>query len=69
MYKLILAACLLISQAHADLSAFQMRFELVRNDQGAVVQIKDRSLQSATSLRPYIEFVRNTLKNEQALMA
>lgn len=69
MYKLLLAGLLFISQAHADLSSFQARFELVRNDQGAVVQVKDRSVQAATSLRPYIEFVRQTLKNEQALMA
>lgn len=69
MSKLILALCLLITSAHAGLGSFQARFDLVRNDAGQVVQIKDRSIQAATSLRPYIEFVRNTLKEEQALMA
>lgn len=69
MFKLLLAALVFISQAHADLASFQSRFELVRNEQGVVTQVKDRSIQAATSLRPYIEFVRQTLKNEQKLMA
>ncbi|MCR9204907.1 MAG: hypothetical protein NXH75_10035, partial [Halobacteriovoraceae bacterium] len=45
------------------------RFQFVRNDQGELQLVRDRSITMNFSIRPYLEFIKNSLKEEQALMA
>lgn len=51
-----------------NLSAFKKRFEFVRNDQGGVEYIRDRSITAKFSIAPYLKFIKESLQEEQALM-
>jgi hypothetical protein len=51
-----------------NLSAFKKRFEFVRNDQGGVEYIRDRSITAKFSIAPYLRFIKESLQEEQALM-
>lgn len=52
----------------ADLTAFNKRFEFVRDEQGALRLIRDNSMTTRLSIRPYIEMLRNRLVLEQKIM-
>lgn len=56
------------SSSATDLSAFKKRFEFVRNDQGEVEYIRDRSITAKFSIAPYLKFIKESLQREQALM-
>lgn len=49
--------------------AFHKRFQVIRNADGKLVGIRDRTLPVKFSVVPYIEMVKSQLKNEQALMS
>ena len=52
-----------------DLNAFKKRFQINRDEQGNLTFIRDTSIQSQFSIQPYIEFIKETLLNEQSLMS
>ena len=56
------------SLAQADLQSFEQRFEFIRNDQGQVVMVTDRSITTEFSVRPYIQQIKKMILSEQALM-
>ena len=59
---------MLISSQVFAVQTFDKRFKIVRNENGDVVTVKEPSLFTQFSIRPYIEFIKNNLKMEQALM-
>ncbi|MCO4793922.1 MAG: hypothetical protein KC493_09425 [Bacteriovoracaceae bacterium] len=63
----LLTFFLLVPQAFALPDAFQKRFKFVKKD-GKLVEVRDRSLTAGFSIRPYIKFIKENLKKEQALM-
>lgn len=64
---LVLAFFLAVPSAFALPEAFQKRFKFVR-DNGKLVEVRDASMTAGFSIRPYIEFIKENLKKEQALM-
>ena len=64
---LVLAFFLAVPSAFALPEAFQKRFKFVRED-GKLVEVRDTSMTAGFSIRPYIEFIKENLKKEQALM-
>lgn len=54
--------------AYSSLASFNERFEIVQKD-GKTVGIRDRSMPLSFSIRPYIEFIKGSILEEQALMA
>lgn len=57
------------SSAHAyDLAPFKKRFEFVRNDEGNVEFVRDKSIVMNFSIRPYLKFIKESLQQEQKLM-
>jgi hypothetical protein len=65
--SLLLCLFTFTSQA-ANLTSFKKRFEFVRNDSGEVEYVRDRSITMNFSLRPYLQFIKESLQTEQALM-
>ncbi len=51
-----------------DLAPFKKRFDFVRNDQGEVEFVRDRSIVMNFSIRPYVQFIKDSLQSEQKLM-
>lgn len=51
-----------------DLTNFKKRFEFVRDQQGKLQMVKDRSIRMQFSIAPYLTFIKESLKQEQALM-
>ncbi len=49
-----------------DLSGFNKRFDLVRNENGAVTTIKLKTVIPTFTIRPFLEQLKNELKREQA---
>jgi hypothetical protein len=47
---------------------FEKRFKIVRDQDGKVVTIKEPSLFTKFSIKPYIKYIKENLKTEQALM-
>lgn len=64
---LVLAFFLAVPSAFALPEAFQKRFKFVR-DNGKLIEVRDASMTAGFSIRPYIEFIKENLKKEQALM-
>lgn len=63
----ILAGLMLSLGAFAqDLSGFQSRFQLVKNEEGRVTAIKLKKVVSSFTIRPFLEQIKNDLKKEQA---
>jgi hypothetical protein len=58
-----------MSQAFATPGQFQERFKFERNDNGELVQVVDQSIKMRFSIKPYIDFIKESLTQEQALMA
>lgn len=56
-----------ISQA-ASVDAFTKRFELIKKE-GKLIAIRDRTLDSNFSIKPYLKFIKETLLEEQRLMS
>lgn len=52
----------------ANLGPFKKRFEFVRNDAGEVQLVRDSSIKMKFSIRPYLQFIKESLIQEQALM-
>jgi len=48
--------------------AFSKRFQIVRNSDGSLLGIRDRTLPVKFSVKPYIEMIKSQLKAEQALI-
>lgn len=69
MIKWILVLFVFMSQAFATPGQFQERFKFERNDNGELVQVVDQSIKMRFSIKPYVEFIKEALKQEQALMA
>lgn len=63
----LLVLMLFTSQVFA-VATFEKRFKIVRNDDGQVISVKEPSLISKFSIKPYIQFIKENLKTEQALM-
>ncbi len=63
----LLVIMLFSSQVFA-VASFEKRFKIVRNDDGQVISVKEPSLISNFSIKPYIEFIKESLKTEQTLM-
>jgi len=51
-----------------DLAPFKKRFEFVRNDEGQVEFVRDHSIVMNFSIRPYIQFIKESLQEEQKMM-
>lgn len=54
--------------AFGSLEAFNKRFDIIKKDD-KVIGIRDRSMPLSFSIAPYIRFIKDSLKEEQALMA
>ncbi len=52
-----------------DLAPFKKRFQFIRNDAGEVEYVRDLSIVTNFSIRPYIKFIKESLQNEQKMMA
>jgi hypothetical protein len=70
-FRLILSLCLLISfEAHArSTDGFFKRFQVIRDNDGKLIGIRDRTLPTKFEVRPYVEMIKNQLTSEQALMS
>ncbi len=53
----------------ADLSAFNERFEFVRNENGSLRLIRDNSITTKLTIKPYLKMLKERLLNEQMLMS
>ena len=63
MKKLLLAILVMTSAtSFANTDGFSKRFKLVRNDEGSLVAIKDQSIVTNFSLRPFIERIKRDIK-------
>lgn len=69
MIKWILVLFVFMSQAFAAPGQFQERFKFERNDDGELIQVVDQSIKMRFSIGPYVDFIKEALKQEQALMA
>jgi len=69
-FKLALAFLLVFSSLANAKSpeAFKKRFELVRAADGQLVGIRDRSINNKFAIRPYVEFIKEQILNEQKLI-
>lgn len=70
--RVVAALCFLalgFSAQALDLKPFKKRFEFVRNDQGELQYVRDRSITMNFSIAPYLQFIKESLQQEQALMA
>jgi len=69
MLKVLFAMLLVFPQLSwgKSLASFEKRFEFIKED-GKVVEIRDKSLTVKFSIRPYLEFIKNALREEQRLM-
>ncbi|WP_127717515.1 hypothetical protein [Halobacteriovorax sp. HLS] len=63
----LFVAMLFSTQVFA-VQTFEKRFKVVRNEEGKVVSIKEPTLFTQFSIKPYIEFIKESLQTEQALM-
>ncbi len=64
----LLFSLLTASVSAADLAPFKKRFQFVRDDQGQLVKVKDSSIRMKFSIAPYLQFIKESLQQEQALM-
>lgn len=64
----LLLSILTLSATAADLAPFKKRFKFVRDEQGKLVSVKDNSIRMKFSIAPYLQFIKSSLQNEQALM-
>ncbi|MEH0861383.1 MULTISPECIES: hypothetical protein [Halobacteriovorax] len=71
MRNLILALMLFLSSnvLAANLQKFHDRFSFERDDQGKIVAVRDLSIRKKFRFQDYIDYVKNSILNEQALMA
>lgn len=71
MRNLLLAVMLFLSTnvLAANLQKFQDRFSFERDDQGTIVAVRDLSIQKKFRFQDYIDYVKNSILSEQALMA
>jgi hypothetical protein len=67
----ILGLCLILVSlsVHANLDNFKKNFQLVRNDQGKLVGVRDNTLSSNFNVKNYVRFIKERLLQEQAMMA
>jgi len=67
---LALVCMFAFSTAHAkSAEAFSKRFQVIRSPEGKLVGIRDRFMPVKFSVIPYVNMVKEQLKNEQSLMA
>lgn len=64
---LLLSFLIALPSAFALPDAFFKRFKFVK-EEGKLVEVQDRTLLPGFSIRPYIEFIKDNLKEEQRLM-
>lgn len=57
-----------VSTFAASADGFHKRFELVRNDQGELIQIKDRTIATKFSVKPYLQQIKKDLIELKAYM-
>lgn len=66
---LIVLSFLLVHSSYADqLQGFKRRFQIVRNDSGEVVAIKDRTLKPKFELKPFVDQLKREVKAHQVAM-
>lgn len=69
--KSSILAVLLVTSSLAnagEVDAFTKRFELIKQEDGKLIAIRDRSLSFKFSIKPYLKFIKETLLEEQSLM-
>lgn len=57
-----------VSTFAASADGFHKRFELIRNEQGELVQIKDRTIATKFSVKPYLQQIKKDLLELKAYM-
>ena len=69
-HKIILVVCLVLSLSSgaAEINNFSERFKVVREEEGKLVKIVDRVARKKFSIGLYLEFIKEALLEEQALM-
>lgn len=63
-----LLAVVLFSSQVLGSATFEKRFKIVRDDQGRVVSVKEPGLKVSFSIAPYLQQIKENLKQEQLLM-
>jgi hypothetical protein len=53
----------------ADLTAFNERFDFVRNDDGSLRLIRDNTITTKLTIKPYLKMLKDRLLDEQMLMS
>lgn len=67
--SLFVSVCIFSQSVSAkDLTNFKKRFDFVRDDQGKLQMVRDRSIRLKFSIAPYLTFIKESLQQEQALM-
>ncbi|EQC46376.1 hypothetical protein M899_2017 [Bacteriovorax sp. BSW11_IV] len=69
MIGLVLTSIIMSVSSFATNQNFNKRFQVVRNDDGKVVEIRDASLSRTFSIWPYVEYITEALEAEKDLMA
>lgn len=71
MRNLILALMLFLSSNvfATNLEHFKNRFSIERDDTGTIVAVRDRSIRTQFKFKEYVDYIKNSILNEQALMA
>lgn len=64
----LIFSLLSFSVSAADLAPFKKRFKFVKDDQGKLLMVKDNSIRMKFSIAPYLNFIKSSLQQEQALM-
>jgi hypothetical protein len=65
----VLVVGMILPASANDLSHFQKRFSILRDQNGKLIAIRDRSIALNFKVRPYLEMVKNQMIEEQALLA
>lgn len=68
MIGLVLASFLISTGSFAVNQNFAKRFQIIKNDEGRVVEIRDASLAQGFSIWPYVNYITKALEAEQQLM-
>lgn len=68
IFNFILFICATSVMA-VDLTAFNERFEFVRNEDGSLRLIRDNSITTKLTIEPYLRMLKERLLNEQMLMS
>lgn len=65
----VLVAGMILPASANDLSHFQKRFSILRDQDGKLIAVRDRSIALNFKVRPYLEMVKSQMLEEQALLS